>query len=393
VLKDMLLSKLKVATALVLAVSLTVAGLGQWAGLPASAQQAGGTKAGGSPGTKPKGASDKPPTWQVRDTLEGHADRVHGVAFSPDGKLLATACDDGTVKIWKLSTKKAVATLRGHEGAVYQVAFSHDGKWVATAGWGDKTARVWEVAGGREIQRLVHNDPVHAVAFTPDGKTLIAGGGIHQDGGESRPELRLWDPATGKERPALTAGPRMGIQGFALSKDGKVLITATGNTFTIWEWDGKDKLTERVSDQAQESAFVYGMALSPDDKTLAITWDAKVYLYDVATGKRRTTLENSHVGCWGPLVYSPDGKTVAASIVMQEEEDGWIVQRRTLLRTWDTATGKVRATSMVPGSIAAMAFSADSQTLAAGCRGFMRFTEDFSSVEEDKAGPVKLLRR
>ena len=135
------------------------------------------------------------------------------------------------------------------------------------------------------------------------------------------------------------------------------------------------------------------MALSPHDKTLAITWDAKVYLYDVATGKRRDALENSFVGCWGPLAYSADGKTVAASIIMQDEEGGWVVERRTLLRTWDPATGKVRETSLVPGSVVSMAFAPDSRTLAVGCRGFMRYPENFSTVEEDKAGPVKLLRR
>ena len=144
----------------------------------------------------------------------------------------------------------------------------------------------------------------------------------------------------------MAQGPTKGVHALVLSLDGKLLITATGNAFTIWQWDGKGQLKELHTAQAQESAFVYGMALSPDDKTLAITWDAKVHLYDVASGQLRITLEKSHVGCWGPLVYSPDGTTVAASIIMQEEEGDWVVQRRTFLRTWDTATGKARNTSM-----------------------------------------------
>ena len=178
-----------------------------------------------------------------------------------------------------------------------------------------------------------------------------------------------------------------------------LLITATGNAFTIWQWDGKGQLKELHSARAQESAFVYGMALSPDDKTLAITWDAKVHLYDVASGQVRITLEKSHVGCWGPLVYSPDGTTVAASIIMQEQEGDWVVQRRTFLRTWDTATGKVRNTSMVPGAIESMAFLPDGQSLVVGCRGGMRFRTlqggiiDTRSIEEEKKdGSVKLLK-
>jgi RNA polymerase sigma factor (sigma-70 family) len=394
VLKAMLLRKLKTAAAYVLAVGLIVAGLVQFTGPPAAAGQPDDKKAESSPRARPKSEPAKPPSWQVRTTLEGHEDRVHGVAYSPDGKLLATASDDGTARIWELATGKTLVTLRGHDGPIYRVAFSPDGKCVATVGYNDRTVCVWEVESGRDLQRLAHNDPVRAVLFTPDGKTLITGGGVHvpEDGGESRPELRQWDPATGNERPAFTGGPKMGIQNLTLSKDGKLLVTATGNTFTVWEWDGKDKLTERFSDRAEESGFVYGMALSPDDKTLAITWDAKVYLYDVATGKQRATLEDSYVGCWGPLAYSPDGKSVAAVIIMQDEEDGWIVERRTLLRTWDADTGKVRDTSMVPGSIVAMAFSPDGRTLAVGCRGFMKYREDLSMLEEEKAGPVKLLQ-
>jgi RNA polymerase sigma factor (sigma-70 family) len=399
VLKDMLLSKLKIATAVLLLAVLTVMGLGNIAGPELSAaRQWEEQKVVGRPQAKPKEAVKGPPEWQVRATLEGHTDRVSSVVFSPGGKLLATASADGTVKLWDFATRKVLATLKGHEGVVGHVVFSPDGKWVATAGYDDRTARIWDVATGQELQKLVHNERVYQVAFAPDGKTLIVGGGFHEDGGQSRPELRFWDPATGKERDRLTQGPKLGIQSFVISSDGKLLITGTGNTFTIWEWDGKGQLKERHSAQAEVSGFVYGMALSPDDRTLAITWDAKVHLYDVATGKLRTTLEKSHVGCWGPLSYSPDGKTVAASIIMQEPEGNWVVQRRTLLRSWDATTGKVRETSLVPGAIESMTFSPDGKALVVGSRGGTRFRTlrggiiDTSSIEEEKKdGTIKIL--
>jgi WD40 repeat protein len=390
VLKAMLLSRLKLATAVLLAFALAAVGLGYPGAPPASARP---PRPDRPAGKKPAPA---PATWPVRATLEGHKDGVYSVAYSRDGKLLATASYDGTVKVWDAETGRPLATLEGHEGKVRHVAFAPDGKRLATAGE-DRTARVWDVAKGRELQKVAHTDPVRAVAFTPDGKTLIAGGGYHKaEEGDSRGELRLWDVATGKERGPLSRVPPQGVHELILSADGKVLVTGSGNTFTVWDWDGKAGLKERHSDQAEESHFVYGLALSPDGATLAVTWDAKVYLYETATGKRRAALEKSDGVCWHTLVYSPDGRTVVASIVLQEEDGDWVVQRWSLLREWDTTTGKARESAFVEGAVASLAFSPDGKSLAVGGRGGTRFPVgdpiDVSRIEETKDGPVKILR-
>jgi len=92
------------------------------------------------------------------------------VAFSPDGKTLATASSDSRAGIWHASSGKQLARLT-HEGYVYAVAFSPDGKTLATASW-DNTARLWDVASGKQLARFAHEGRVSAVAFSPDGKTL-----------------------------------------------------------------------------------------------------------------------------------------------------------------------------------------------------------------------------
>ncbi len=106
--------------------------------------------------------------------LEGNNDGVTCVAFSPDGKTLAGATDNKLIKLWNVSSKKQLAELSGHSGGVAWVAFSPDGRTLASAGM-DHSIRLWDVASGNELAELRgHDDIVMCVAFSPDGNTLAS---------------------------------------------------------------------------------------------------------------------------------------------------------------------------------------------------------------------------
>ena len=288
---------------------------------------------------------------------------VHGVAFAPDGKTLATASSDRLVRLWDAASGQERRSLRGHLGNVSSVAFAPDGKTLAS-GSRDQTARLWVAASGepgvtldgQRAEPVSTTSGVVVVAFAPDGKTLAstANGSspVRSDG-----VIHLWDPAAGKKKATLR-GHRGPVLCLAWAPDGRTL-TSGGFDKTVRSWEAatgqeRSRLTGQVG-------AVVSVAYAADGKTLAVSARdlnapgdrAEVSLWDVARGKARASVPG--YGSEGPVAFSPDGRWLACPA-----KGGGV-------RLLAARTGAEEARLATPyEGVNCLAFSRDGKRLAAG---------------------------
>ena len=237
-------------------------------------------------------------------TLSGHTETIMSLAFSPDGKTLASASDDRTIKLWVVATGKNTATLGGHTDHVLSVAFSPDGKTLAS-GSQDETIKLWEIATGNNIATFKgHNRGVASVVFSPDGRTLVSGSWDKS--------IKLWDVTAGHQT-AVLDGHTWAVR---FSPDGKSLASA-GADKTIKLWDiASGKNTAILKGHV---TVIHCLAYHPDGKTLAsASGESAIKLWDTATGKNFATLQQDS-GKIYYVAFSPDGKTLASACARQND--------------------------------------------------------------------------
>ncbi|KAJ6064288.1 hypothetical protein N7499_012968 [Penicillium canescens] len=282
-------------------------------------------------------------TGGVQQTLEGHSDWVRSVAFSPDGLLLASGSDDMTVRLWVIATGGLQQTFEGHSDWVRSVAFSPDGRLVAS-GSKDKTVRLWVIATGGLQQTLEgHSDSVCSVSFSSDGRLLASG--------SDDKTVRLWDIVTGGLQQTLE-GHSDSVCSVAFSPDDRLLGSGSDD-MTVRVWDTAIGDLQQTLEGHSNSVNL--VSFSPDGRLLASgSRDDTVRLWDTATGSLQQTLEG-HLGSVNSLAFSPDGRLLASG-----SQDNTV-------RLWDTAIGDLQRTHEGhSGLVNSVAFSPDGRLLASG---------------------------
>jgi Tol biopolymer transport system component len=244
--------------------------------------------------------------WDIENdqyigVLTGHSNWVTSAAFSPNGKLVVTASRDKTARLWDVASGKEIAILKGHDNWVISAAFSPDGGRVVTASY-DKTARLWDVASGKEVGVLRgHDAAVNSAAFSPDGRWVVTA--------SDDDTVRLWDIAAGQEVGVI----RHDFSGksVAFSPDGRSVVLAYDDTTArVWGLDsGQEIVVFKGHDDAVNSA-----AFSPNgQRVLTSSNDKTARLWDVASGQEVAVLKGGHSEWVRSAAFSPDGQRVVTA--------------------------------------------------------------------------------
>ncbi len=274
---------------------------------------------------------------QELNRIEGNRGGILEVAFSPNGKLIATGGWDGSVSLWDTSGK--LLPLPGnHQNSVSGVAFSPDNKLIASSG-GDNTVRIWDTSSRHLVALHQHQGPVHSIAFSPNSKLLATR--------EYADSPHLWD--TSGKLLAVLNGHQNSVTSVVFSPDGKRLATSGSDaTVRLWNTSGK----QLVVFNGQHQGSVWSVTFSPDGQLLATSGeDGNVRLWDT-TGKLVKVLPKVTLGLVTSIMFSPDGNEIGIG-----GRDGTV-------SLWNIASKRlVVLQGRHQGAVTSIAFNPDSKLL------------------------------
>ena len=272
--------------------------------------------------------------------LEGHTAWVRSIAFTPDGKILASGSHDSNIKLWNIETGECLQTLTGHTSGIQSLAFNQDGTTVVS-GSNDKTVRLWNIQTGECLILQGHTNNITFVSFHPLDEKLITASTDHT--------VRLWNIQNGECLQTFNI-PINWLLAIALSHDGKTLVTGSdGNAVKFWDMSS-GTLVKTLPDY---DSFVWTVALSKDGKTLVTgSEDNTIKIWDIETGECLQTLREHDRRVWLVDIH-PDNRHLL-SISEDQTIKLWDISSRRCLKTLQGYSNWILS----------LAFSPDGETLA-----------------------------